>query len=202
MVALKCGGSAHADQTLTGIVDKIFDSDTFAIGESVIRLEGMDAPELAQRCDGGPRQLRNCGEIASDTIGGRIRGRQVACTLTDLDQYDRVIAKCMHTGEELSACMVTPGQAMAFRRYSERLVPKEDAACEAGLGFWQTDFVQPLEVRAAQWGAAKQQAPDGCPIKGNINRDDERIYHTPWCSKWYGRTKLNLAKGELWFCSE
>ena len=43
---------------------------------------------------------------------------------------------------------------------------------------------------------------DGCPIKGNINRDGELIYHTPWGSQWYDRTKINPDQGERWLCSE
>ncbi|MDN5568676.1 MAG: thermonuclease family protein, partial [Paracoccus sp. (in: a-proteobacteria)] len=39
------------------------------------------------------------------------------------------------------------------------------------------------------------------PIKGNISGSGERIYHTPWSSD-YGRTKIDEAKGERWFCDE
>jgi hypothetical protein len=47
------------------------------------------------------------------------------------------------------------------------------------------------------------KAPDpNCPIKGNINSKGERIYHTPWGSRNYDRTKINTAKGERWFCNE
>ena len=28
-----------------------------------------------------------------------------------------------------------------------------------------------------------------------------RIYHMPW-SPWYGRVKIDTARGERWFCSE
>jgi hypothetical protein len=47
-----------------------------------------------------------------------------------------------------------------------------------------------------------QEAPEGCPIKGNINSEGERIYHTPWGSQWYERTKISADQGEQWFCSE
>jgi len=51
-------------------------------------------------------------------------------------------------------------------------------------------------------GAAAEAAPRaGCPIKGNINAEGERIDHTPW-SPWYERTKINEAAGEQWFCDE
>jgi len=40
-----------------------------------------------------------------------------------------------------------------------------------------------------------------CDIKGNINTNGEKIYHTPDCSS-YKETVINEAKGEKWFCSE
>ena len=42
----------------------------------------------------------------------------------------------------------------------------------------------------------------GCNIKGNISYDTgERIYHLPG-QKHYLGTRINLPKGERWFCSE
>ena len=41
----------------------------------------------------------------------------------------------------------------------------------------------------------------GCDVKGNISRSGERIYHVPG-GDWYDATRINLAKGERWFCSE
>lgn len=40
-----------------------------------------------------------------------------------------------------------------------------------------------------------------CTIKGNINRDGEAIYHVPG-GRWYGKTQVNIFKGEKWFCTE
>jgi hypothetical protein len=91
---------------------------------------------------------------------------------------------------------------MVFRRYSDRFIEEEDAARAAGTGLWQTNFEPPWQYRAKRWDVAAQKAPDGCPIKGNINRDGERIYHTPWGSQWYDRTRISTSKGERWFCSE
>lgn len=47
----------------------------------------------------------------------------------------------------------------------------------------------------------EKPAPPDCRIKGNINRDGERIYHVPGKSRWYTRTCINRP-GERWFCSE
>lgn len=41
-----------------------------------------------------------------------------------------------------------------------------------------------------------------CNIKGNISYyGGERIYHVPG-QEYYSATRINLLKGERWFCSE
>ncbi|MER9713168.1 hypothetical protein NKJ13_23325 [Mesorhizobium sp. M0174] len=42
----------------------------------------------------------------------------------------------------------------------------------------------------------------GCNIKANISYNTgERIYHVPG-QEYYWETRINLLKGERWFCSE
>ena len=55
-------------------------------------------------------------------------------------------------------------------------------------------FDQPLDGITVRWEVAAQQAPEGCAIKGNIDRDGERIYHTPWGSQWYERTEITEVR--------
>jgi endonuclease YncB( thermonuclease family) len=188
-------------ETITGPV-RPMDGDTFEIAGVVIRLADVDAPEMAQKCQGGPKELRDCGAFVANVLAGRIRGQSVGCAVHATDEYERRIASCSLAGEDLSTWLVSEGLALAFRRFSERLVPMEEAAKAAGRGLWQTTFEAPWEYRAHRWEVAAQQAPEGCAIKGNINRDGERIYHTPWGSEWYERTKITESKGERWFCDE
>ena len=88
----------------------------------------------------------------------------------------------------------------AFVRFSDTYTPQEAQARSQQLGIWQAPNMPAWEFRAQKWSAAASEAPDGCPIKGNIS-DNGRIYHAPW-SPWYDRTRINVAKGERWFCSE
>ena len=73
-------------------------------------------------------------------------------------------------------------------------------AVSVGVGVWQADTDTPWAFRAAAWTAASDEAPAGCPIKGNISANG-RIYLMPW-SRHYARTKIDTAKGERWFCDE
>lgn len=92
--------------------------------------------------------------------------------------------------------MVREALACSFCRYSSDY---NDRA--ARVGIWEAQTEPAWDYRAHRWDVALQDAPEGCPIKGNINREGERIYHAPW-SPWYARTKVNEATGEKWFCSE
>ena len=91
--------------------------------------------------------------------------------------------------------------AWAFRRYGNAYDDIEDRTRPTGIGIWQADTEAPWDYRAKRWNVGEQEAPDGCPIKGNINRQGERIYHAPW-SPWYSRTKVSVEQGEKWFCDE
>ena len=176
----------------------IQDGDTIAIGSQRIRLLGIDAPEDGQDCERGGRSY-NCGAKAENALRSLLRDG-VACVGSEFDDFGRLLADCRAAGQDVSAAMVRSGWALAFRRYSTAYVVEEDAARTAGAGMWAGSFVPPWEFRAAKW--AGNDAPDpSCPIKGNINRKGERIYHAPW-SRSYARTKVSTAKGERWFCDE
>lgn len=49
--------------------------------------------------------------------------------------------------------------------------------------------------------SAPPKPVEECDIKGNISSSGERIYHLPG-QQYYDATKIDLSKGERWFCSE
>ncbi|RUT35176.1 thermonuclease family protein [Arsenicitalea aurantiaca] len=180
---------------------RILDGDTIKIGETTYRIFGIDAPEAGQTCARGSGRNWNCGTEAIHALERLVSAGPVNCDGQGLDDYGRTLAIC-HVGEiDIGAQMVAQGMAWAFRRYSPIYNEIEDQARARDVGIWQAETEPAWELRARRWEAAEQEAPDGCPIKGNISRDGERIYHTPW-SHWYSRTKINEAAGERWFCDE
>ena len=145
---------AVAGEIITGLAEPI-DGDTLAIGETVIRLADIDAPELAQTCEGGPKPLRRCGEHVAGLLANRIRAQEVRCEVQEVDDYDRQIARCSHDGEDLATWLVGGGWALAYRRYSERLVPLEEQAKAAGQGIWAARFEPPWDYRAQTLGGCR-----------------------------------------------
>lgn len=181
---------------------RVVDGDTLDVGGVRYRLHGIDAPEAGQVCNAPDGGTWPCGSDAISKIQDLVQGRTVACEGKGQDAYGRIIAVCFADSNEINADMVRAGLAWAFRKYSEDYTRLEQEARQAHRGVWRVETEAPWDYRASKWFSAVSQSPNqACPIKGNVNRQGERIYHTPW-SRDYAKTKINTASGERWFCSE
>lgn len=181
---------------------RVIDGDTVDIGPVRIRLHGIDAPESDQTCARVGGGTWNCGTASTKRLANLIDGETISCSALERDHYGRVIAVCYQNDVDLNALLVREGLAWAFTHFSEDYASLEVTARAAGVGVWQAESTPPWEYREQRWERAAAAAPrSGCPIKGNINRDGERIYHTPW-SPWYDRVQIDEAQGQRWFCDE
>lgn len=190
-----CSGTAQADE-----VPRVIDGDTIQIGQTIYRLHGIDAPEFGQKCATVSGKTWACGKRSTELLQQLTNRQTVTCDDRGSDDYGRVIGVCTVDGVDLNSEMIKSGLAWAFVRYSTDYTDIENTAKDLKIGVWQADTETPWDYRRSTWETASQQAPDGCPIKGNISKNG-RIYHAPW-SPWYSRTKINLSKGERWFCDE
>lgn len=190
---------AASAETLSGSA-AVVDGDTIILQGTKIRLHGIDAPEAGQKCQKAGGGSWRCGQEAMDRLEILVHGG-VVCRGDEYDGYNRLIAVCYKAdGTDIDQIMVEEGYAWAFRKYSDSYAVVEDLAKSKKFGIWQAKTETPWDYRAAKWSAAQQQAPEGCPIKGNISSNGH-IYHAPW-SPWYAKTKIDASKGERWFCSE
>jgi endonuclease YncB( thermonuclease family) len=214
MAALALGAETACvpQERIAGTV-KITDGDSFEIGATRIRLFGIDAPEGRQPCTRNSGPWR-CGDAATAELRRLVGSREVVCNRRDEDDYGRVVAVCRSGNTDLGAAMVRAGLALAYRQFSNDYVDEENEARTARRGLWASEFTPPWEWRRNQRPAAPprdtqrsapsapQSAPSGnCRIKGNINGEGERIYHTQ-SSASYSETKIDVSRGERWFCSE
>ena len=184
---------------------RVVDGDTVEIGQTRVRLHGIDAPESRQSCIADGRRWP-CGERATRALAGRIGSQTVSCVERDRDRYGRTVAVCHAAGKDLNAWMVRQGWALAYQQYSKAYIADESDARAGRRGMWRGDFVPPWDwrrgARLAGARAASQEAAGGkCRIKGNIGRGGSRIYHVAG-GQYYDRTRINTAKGERWFCTE
>lgn len=183
----------------------VIDGDTLHLGTARVRLYGIDAPEIAQWCKDQRGREWACGEAAKSALEKLLAGKSVECHGRGQDDYGRLLAVCTADGREFNASLVKQALAWAFVRYSKAYAGLEQEAKSARRGVFAADNTPPWDFRANSWsGATRTTEADHarkCPIKGNISRSGERIYHMPWQDS-YDRAGINERQGERWFCNE
>ncbi len=139
-------------------IPKIIDGDTIYINNYKIRLEGIDAPEMKQKCKKEKLKFSSiigftfykdyyCGEYSKEKLAAKVKGSKIKCISSTKDRYKRYLAKCLKGKINLNRWMVRNGLAVAYRRYSKEYIPDEEFAKENKLGLWQGKFLNPEKWR-------------------------------------------------------
>jgi endonuclease YncB( thermonuclease family) len=212
---------ASADAADVSGVPKIRDGDQITIGNTRIRLGGIDAPSLDQLCLNATGERWTCGVAARDELIRHVDNKSWTCHVQRTDTRGRSVARCDVDGEDIQKWMVKSGWALAYVRFSHDYDAEEKAAREAKSGLWEGAFIAPWDWRVRNKKTMIQgsiKLPDNasaillasasgpvapsptCTIKGNVNGAGECIYHTP-ASRWYAQIKMHVSKGTRWFCS-
>ena len=136
--------TAHAD--ITG-KPRVIDGDTIHIGDTKIRLHGIDAPEMKQTCRTSKGKEQMCGVLAKQALERLVKGQDVTCKGDTRDRYKRLIAVCYVGQLNINEQMIADGWALAYRRYSTDYVRAETLAKSRREGMWRTEFVPPWKWR-------------------------------------------------------
>ena len=137
--------TAHAAD-ITG-KPRVVDGDTIHIGDTKIRLHGIDAPEMKQTCRTSKGKEQMCGVLAKQALERLVKGQDVTCKGDTRDRYKRLIAVCYVGQFNINEQMVADGWALAYRRYSTDYVRAETLAKSRREGMWRTEFVPPWKWR-------------------------------------------------------
>ncbi|WP_074380708.1 thermonuclease family protein [Bartonella doshiae] len=123
----------------------IIDGDSIMISSMIIRLTGIDAPEMHQFC--GKKKARYpCGLEAKKYLEQLIENQPVTCHWHKKDKYRRILATCKTKKvSNINATLVRNGWAVSYHDY----LKEEDEARKKKKGIWQSSFQQPKEWRRA-----------------------------------------------------
>jgi endonuclease YncB( thermonuclease family) len=143
---LLAGHDISAAEVISG-VPRIVDGDTVQIGQTKIRLEGIDAPETDQLCLDAKGDAWACGVASRDKLITFSNNRAWDCDIVGSDRYGRSLGKCFVEGDDISQWLVRSGLALSFTRYSHEYDQDETAARENRAGLWAGAFIAPWDWR-------------------------------------------------------
>ena len=132
-------------QTLSATIVSVADGDTVRAridgsGQTLrIRLEGIDTPEQGEPFS---TQARNATRVM-------MFNKKVQLKVTDVDPYDRLVARIILDGKDSSLELVEAGLACHFTRFvNDPVLAKAQASARsAGRGFWAAGAAKPGCVR-------------------------------------------------------
>lgn len=134
---------------ISGVM-RVVDGDSLALGQRRMRLKGIDAPELQQRCQRDAHEYA-CGVEAASFLRGLVGSQALDCKGEGIDRYGRDLVRCKAGDVDLNEMMVRTGHAVAFGDY--RLAEAEARAERAGV--WAGEFDQPKQWRSVHGGLAE-----------------------------------------------
>lgn len=192
-------------------VTSVIDGDTIKImyegKEETVRYLLVDTPEtnhprlgkqpLGSEATAENKRLIESGDVSIEfDVGDRF------------DDYGRLLAYLYVDGESVQEQLLEAGLArVAYvyppnTRYIDDFEEVEATAKEAGIGIWEfenysTERGFDSAAYGKESGSSKKDSPENdCRIKGNINRNGNKIYHMP------GEGSYEQTNPEEWFCSE
>jgi endonuclease YncB( thermonuclease family) len=93
------------------------DGDTLrCAGVGMVRLLGIDAPEMPGHCRAGRVCTPGDGRDSKVVLARLIAGQRIVCAPAARDSYGRVLARCDDGAVDLSCAMIASGHAVP--RYS------------------------------------------------------------------------------------
>lgn len=135
---------------------RVIDGDTFEMSGRIVRLEGIDAPELDQPCNTSQGLPWPCGRVARVALRLAIGNAEPACFLIGHDRWGRSLGRCTVHGDNLNSLLVRQGWAFAFVRYSRDYLAAETLARLSRRGIFSGGVSPP-------WVWRKRQATETKP---------------------------------------
>ncbi|PSL26485.1 micrococcal nuclease [Planomicrobium soli] len=190
-------------------VTSVIDGDTIKImyegKEETVRYLLIDTPEtnhpslgeqpLGKEATKENKRIIDSGDVSIEfDVGGRF------------DDYGRLLAYIYVDGESVQEQLLQSGHArVAYvyppnTRYVDEFEKAEKKARDARTGIWEFEnYSTNRGFNKDAYGtsnASKEKDSGKCDIKGNINRNGNKIYHMP------GSGSYEQTNPEKWFCSE
>lgn len=125
----------------------IIDGDTLKINGTKIRLAGVDAPEISQKCK-SHGHIENCGEIVKLRLVQVTANEDTICYSHGKDFYGRILAECYVNDININKWLLREGLAVYYYNKDFKSYKiLETLAKQEKIGLWDSEFQNPKDYR-------------------------------------------------------
>lgn len=126
------------------------EGDVISVNGQVVKLWGIDAPEVKQTCTTRQGQSYDCFTPAKDMLGSFIGQKQITCYIRGQDRHGQKVGTCGVDDLDLAALMVRAGWALAYLDLSPQYIELEGEAQARQRGLWKGRVEAPWSWRSRQ----------------------------------------------------
>lgn len=126
------------------------EGDLLTVKGAPVRLMGIDAPDVGQKCRNRYGHELDCFRIATAVLASLIKDQEVTCTIAERDRNGQQMGECRVRGVDLGSAMVSRGWAFAYRSLSPAYASSEAFAQSRRLGLWAGKVEKPWQWRSRQ----------------------------------------------------
>ena len=142
---------------LVGRAGNVLSGNTFSYNGEIVRLYGIDVPDITQTCKTQQMMSYACGQQSAVELNALIRNKDVECVLGEKDAAGARMATCYVDDEDVAALMVHDGWAIADRGQTDKYVEEERSANKIRqAGLWNGYFEEPSKWRAKKAAADRK----------------------------------------------
>lgn len=188
MIGLAGGVFLFQSPATFGVVE-VTDGDTIVLEDGrVVRYLNLDTPELGL----GKKPDQCFAQEAKKVNEKLVLGKKVRLELdvNEMDRFGRTLAYVFVDDLFVNEALLSQGAAefqldTVNQAYQSVLVAAAQRAHQAKKGRWQV---------------CAPDSEEGCQVKGNLDKNDQRWYHLPGF-RHYDQVVINLEESDRWFCT-
>ena len=151
LAATPAAGQVQYDpfRTVEGFVQAV-EGDLISVNGALIRLYGIDAPELGQICYTRTGRAYDCGAAARAMLDRVIGANQVTCTVYSQLTTEEQVGRCFIGRTDVASVLVRGGWAFTLPSLSNRYEGAQARAQARRAGVWSGQAARPWVWRSRQ----------------------------------------------------
>lgn len=122
----------------------VVSGDTIVLNGRYVRLYGIDAPEINQKCANSQGKKYACGIEAANWLKEWIQDYEVECNVLKQNNRGNMVAVCSLGEYDIGAALVASGWAITLPN-NDVYIPYEQQAQKMRRGMWQGSFYKPWD---------------------------------------------------------
>ncbi len=131
-------------------VSRVVSGDTLTLGNQIVKLYGVAAPDISQTCADSSGRGYRCGQQSVSWLSGWLADNTIKCHILAKDDRGVLTGVCMLGPYDIGAALINSGWAVADIRQTQIYLPYQNQALSNRRGLWQGEFYMPWDWQKIQ----------------------------------------------------